>query len=989
MASQIELLNEIDSTELYFNIKTFYPEKCKDNLGNVTSQLTVLNQNIRSINKNFDVFEVFLSRLNFFPDIIVLTECFLSDKTPNYNIPGYNCHYSKHFLNKNDGLVIFTRDNLLVNIIEPPFNESNCLVINVGTELTLIAIYRSPSFHKIELFCKSLENVIDNYCKADTCVITGDINIDIGPHSKDKRSDDYLDITNHHGFYPGHLLATHDTSCLDHVLLRTKKNCRTVVCQTDITDHDTVLFGIERNHDHQPVKVKPPIVNTTIDYVTLASDLEKKDWTSIYELTDADSAANYFVDVVSNAIKHHTKTVSVRNSMSIKKPWINDGMLKCIRKRDLLHAEARKKVNRGNLIMQAKYKAYRNFCNNLIQNLKNNYESNLIEKSSGNSKKMWSALKKVCNITKKDSKSLKLLTNKSNPADSLNDVNQYFTNVGGTLAEKTLQRLNKTEVDLANALSVTSSSGPPKDSFFFTPTDEIEVHKIIVSLKSGSAPGWDGITNSVLKHTYRALLSPITFICNLSLQSGIVPACMKRANVCPIYKDGDVLISANYRPISLLSSISKILEKIVNKRLLNYIHKENILSDRQFGFRNNRSTEDAVTSLVDHIVSELDNGKKCVGIFLDLAKAFDTVSRVILLKKLEIIGIRGVALDWFHSYLTDRQQRVILQNHTSKFKTIKFGVPQGSVLGPTLFLLYINNLCLLDIPQANVFAFADDTALVFSAKTWDAAYAAASYGISLVGDWLSHNLLTLNADKTKVVNFSISHRSAPSAVIPVYAHTCKVRQNCNCIPFQQVNSIKYLGVHIDKHLKWVNHVDAVKNRLRKLIFVFKRLRSVANESIIKVVYYALCQAIVSYGIVCWGVACKSLLIKAERAQRAILKVAYKKPVRYPTSKLYRETKVLTVRQLFILATTLRFHKIAPVNLVERSRPLRHEKWKVATTKTEFGKRRFGYMGPFLYTRVNQTLSLLKTTRHICKQKATAWLMLQDYKDSELLLPLNT
>lgn len=211
-----------------------------------------------------------------------------------------------------------------------------------------------------------------------------------------------------------------------------------------------------------------------------------------------------------------------------------------------------------------------------------------------------------------------------------------------------------------------------------------------------------------------------------------MPDSLNVANITPIFKAGDPKVASNYRPISFLTSLSKIIEKVVNKRLLLFLDNQGLLSDNQYGFRNNRSTEDAVTNLTDFVTGKLDDSKRCIGVFMDLAKAVDTVSRPILLRKMETFGIRGSPLAWFNSYLSARKQRVKIDNYTSDFSEAKFGVLQGSVLGPTMFLVYINSLCTLNLEGAKIFAFAYDTVIVFYGDSWSEVSQTAQAGLGLV-----------------------------------------------------------------------------------------------------------------------------------------------------------------------------------------------------------------------------------------------------------------
>lgn len=403
------------------------------------------------------------------------------------------------------------------------------------------------------------------------------------------------------------------------------------------------------------------------------------------------------------------------------------------------------------------------------------------------------------------------------------------------------------------------------------------------------------------------------------------------------------------------------------------------------------STADAVHKLVNHIAQKLDTGKKCVALFLDLAKAFDTVSIPILISKLECLGIRGTQLSLFQSYLTNRTQSVKIGTYASSDLNVIFGVPQGSILGPSLFLIYMNDLCSLSLESGTIFSYADDTALVFASDNWEETYHHAQRGFDTVSEWLKNNLLTLNITKTKILNFSIRNTNM-SVTSSLYVAAQMTRSNgssagngthdhsiCN---IERVTSIKYLGVVIDCNLTFKDYIIHLSNRVRKLIYIFKQLRQSADAVIMKMTYQALCQSILVYCISSWGGAVKSNNIRIERAQRAVLKVCCFKPRLYPTVKLYEYCQVLTVRQLFILAVARKQHAISNYSqetnrrnqLVASSTPL----------KTSFSQRFFIFLGPYLYNKLNRILSLHSLNKHNFKTTLQAWLQSQTYTATEAL-----
>ena len=376
-----------------------------------------------------------------------------------------------------------------------------------------------------------------------------------------------------------------------------------------------------------------------------------------------------------------------------------------------------------------------------------------------------------------------LTTIQSSQIKKPNKFNDYFVNIGSTLAVQIPTSGPSFKRYLLKANT---------ESIFLTPTDEQEIRKIILDTRN-SAPGHDEITSKVIiditsKPIIDILTTPLTYITNLSFTEGVFPSELKIAQVLPLYKSNDTMLFNNYRPISLLPYFSKLFERLMYNRLINFIEKHKLLYQYQFGFRRNHSTFKALVILLENITTALDNTEFAVCILIDFRKAFDTVEHSILLDKLYHYGIRGNALQWFNSYLTNRYQYVKYNNTPSDMKKITCGVPQGSILGPLLFLLYINDIASVSNILSSIL-FADDTTLFCSSKNLQELTAIVNNELGNIMQWLNANKLSLNIDKTNFMLFRPKGKNEFCLSI----HIC----GTNII---EVDSAKFLGIVIDNRL---------------------------------------------------------------------------------------------------------------------------------------------------------------------------------------------
>ena len=376
---------------------------------------------------------------------------------------------------------------------------------------------------------------------------------------------------------------------------------------------------------------------------------------------------------------------------------------------------------------------------------------------------------------------------------------------------------------------------------------------------------------------------------NQSFQSGIFPDRLKIAKVISIFKKGNPELPSNYRPISFLPIFSKIFEKVMYKRLHRFLEIHKVLYSLQFGFQENHSIDHALVSLTEAVRSTLDNKRLGCGIFIDLQKAFDTVNHRILLSKLENYGIRGCALEWFRSYLSDRKQYVSVNGSNSNLLSITCGVPQGSVLGPLLFLIYIN-----DLPNASkkltFYLFADDTNIYYESKDLFNLIKIVNKELRLVKKWLDANKLSLNIDKTNYIIFHSSSVNVHSGSdIKIWKKHIK-----------RVKIVKFLGLLLDEHLSWKYHISELSKKLARTCGMFFKIRNLLPLDVLFCLYNALFLPFLQYGLIVWGQTYASYIDPIFKLQKKAVRAISFQPRMSPSLPIFNDFKLLKLSEIFEL-----------------------------------------------------------------------------------------
>ena len=387
-----------------------------------------------------------------------------------------------------------------------------------------------------------------------------------------------------------------------------------------------------------------------------------------------------------------------------------------------------------------------------------------------------------------------------------------------------------------------------------------------------------------------ASVSPLlALLVNQSFQSGVFSDKLKIAKVITLFKKGNPELPSNYRPISLLPIFSKIFEKLMYRRLFRFLEVHNVLYSLQFGFQENHSIDHALVSLTEAIRNTLDNKRFGCGIFIDLQKAFDTVNHKILLSKLEHYGVRGCALEWFRSYLSDRKQYVTVNGSNSNLLSITCGVPQGSVLGPLLFLVYIN-----DLPNASnklkFYLFADDTNIYFESNDLSNLLRTVNKELKSIKRWLDANKLSLNIDKTNYIIFHSSSRNVPSD------STIKIGKKY----IKRVKFVKFLGILLDEHLSWKYHLSELSKKLARTCGIFFKIRNLLPFDVLLCLYNALFLSFLQYGLIVWGQTFALYTDPIFKLQKKAVRAISFQPRLSPSLPIFKDLKLLKLSEIFEL-----------------------------------------------------------------------------------------
>lgn len=849
-----------------------------------SKHLKMLHLNIQYIRDKIDLINIFLQTEQ--PDLVVFTEHGLkADELQAINFQDYKIlsEFSRSEHKSSGGSVILCKYGINVNMLNVNrFSKEMSLelsgaeiVLNNSDKILLFGIYRPPHYTNVNMFFNLFYQLLSNYLSINKklCIIVGDLNINwLVTSSETNRLHDLMREFNLKQFVNSPTRESSSSSTLiDHVLSNINADMLQVdVVGTGLSDHFAQFITVTlHNTSAKITRSGQSIVtapNTRPENLrTLNYLLEKEPWDSLNNHSSAGDKFNCFINIFNH---YFSIACPMKSKLNVKRGgkllWITKGII--ISSRKLKELDFRKKTNKTKDFLDY-YKKYRKIYRNVIKVAKAAHLYERLSRTDNLGKEAWTIIDQDRN-----KKSVLLPENMPNPEV----LNTYFANVG---KQKSSIR---TEPPVQSQSEKTCPS-----TLMLTPTDPREIYKIIMNLKNSNASGYDGITHKLVRQCANAICIPLCNIINSSLMEGLFPQEMKQAIVRPVYKDGDTSSPENYRPIANVSTFSKIFEHVFANRLLNFLFHQNLLCKEQYGFVRGKNTTNAMVAFATNAIDALDKKFKSVGVFLDLQKAFDCLDHEVLFDKLSRLGVRGAALSWIESFLVNRTQSVQVKNVISNKLKLNFGIPQGSVLGPILFILYTNSLT-LNFPDLHITMYADDIALLFQGKSLENLEINCFLQLTKLFQYLNNNNLHVNPSKSKSISFSnhFSIDENPSIVMNEFE-----------LPLE--SDCKYLGLIFDNKFTWGKHIDTLCSKLTSELFLLSRYAQYQNYFLLRLIYNSMIESRLRYGIVLWGSASRKEFLRVFYLQKRAVRIIAGVRRRAPCKTFFQSLRILTLPSLYI------------------------------------------------------------------------------------------
>ena len=910
-------------------------------------ELKVFSINIRSLTKKISHFREEIIFYHKF-DVLCLTEtnC-IPDKLPNkiddllldgFHEPLIQIPVRKS--GKGGGLAIYINKR----VCEPEKIENVSIDLDTeekSAEFQLIKIHNCKGYNKTKIVvnfyrspsrdAKKFTSILDDILRKlerhsrKHIMFFGDANIDLLKHDTDISSQNLIDTLAKYGFVQTISRPTritdHSATLIDHVYTNNiDKTISTNVLTLDISDHLATactfklgtIPGLNRNSTvrsnpllRRNKNLKSRIFNEA-NHDIFRQLIANESWDGVFEESDAsrqyDKFCNTYTDHYNTAYPLKANRTRRAHERSEPKPWILPWLeAACARKQRLFHDKI-KNPSEENI---SAYKKMEKFCDKHVNIAKQRYYKKQFDQHQNSAKNQWKIINGLLNRTKcKHSENFQLKdpdgTTLSTDAAVSEKFNSHFSSIAANIKAQISTRQTFDPGGFQEYLH-----GSCENSIHLAPTDATEVHKIIGGLKNKATLDTK-IEPLKIANACFGFTSALSRIINTSFIQGVFPQGLKVAKVVPIHKGGSKTDVSNYRPISLLSSFSKVYEKLMHKRVLDFLDKNNSIFENQYGFRPGRSCEHALLNAQNTILHSLDRNQISLLLLLDYSKAFDVLEHTTLLRKLEHYGIRGIALDWFRSYLCGRQQYVSINGTNSSRASIEYGVPQGSILGPLLFVIYIN-----DLPNishvAKFILYADDANIIVTGTSLHEILTEVNCLVSKLVNWVNANGLALNLKKTSYMLFSKRRIESTS-----------IQLRIDSTPIERKTEARFLGVIVDEKLTWTSHIKAVKTKMSQYIGIMYKIKYLIPTKARLQIFQSFVQSHLNFCSLVWGFAAKSniesLFTKQKQGIRAVMpgNVSYwykNGDLPAHTKSAFKEYGILTVHGIITKNALTMMHKL--------------------------------------------------------------------------------
>ena len=1002
-----------------------------------SDQLLTLSLNIRSLTKNIEYIADNMTLFNRF-DVFCFNETNcregkLANGLSDLALEGFHPPILKapyRTSGRGGGLAVYVRKTVCceddIDIIDLGLDETltggegeflplrirNCKGKN--RSVILLNTYRSPS-KKPSKFYEVLEHALHKLGKFKNkhALILGDFNIDLIKYESDTHAQELIDCTSKFGFAQTISIPTrvtdHSATLIDHIYSNMiHKVVSSNVLTTDISDHlaTSVTIALDAQYDRTILHL-PTDTGQSHEYRIFneANNLKFKELINneTWGIKGDLNANEQYESFMDKYISHYDEAFQLKSNRPKRKnervepkqwilPWLEDA---CNRKNKLFLDWINDPTDQNDRL----YKKMKLFCNKHIGKAKAKFYKNFFDEHYGNSKIQWNMINKLLNRERKKVNVTKLNDGDGNYVTSASDIakkfNDYFSNIATNLKSKI--SLSAPDINIYDYKTYLGDS--TTGSIFLTSVTPSEIRNTICKLQNKATLDTkiSALKTAGTCDNFNVALSEVL---TSSFEQGIFPTALKSARVVPIHKCGSRSEVSNYRPISLLSTLSKIYEKLMHSRIVNFMEMKNSIYESQFGFRAGRSCEHALINAKYTICEALDKRKISLLLLIDFSKAFDMVEHDILLGKLYHYGIRGIAYDWMKSYLTGREQFVSVGGKDSEKSVLKYGVPQGSILGPLLFIIYINDLPNL-FKTAKFILYADDANIFLTGSNIkEIKEQVAQLGDELV-KWVNCNGLALNLRKTNYIIFSRSKVD------------CDINLTINNVIIERKKEARFLGVILDENLTWGAHIAGIKQKMSRYVGIIYKLKNKVPLSVRIQIYHSLIQSHLNYCSIIWGFAAKTHIAGLFSAQKKGLRAimpgftsSYYKDGKLPTSTKAHFIKynIMTVHSiickntLMLLVKASYFADQVPPSIIDiiiqSNKPNDESQLTVWNDKFGYGKYRnsFFFKGPLLREQLNypqySSTGCLASMQLLKKRLKNCILEIQGSGDIDEWLPKN-